>query len=73
MRSTMYITGKSQRFVLQNKAKKETQVSPNANNSPIGKTMIINLGERTQTGFGNKGDVDMLVGVTDIVTGESHV
>ena len=38
--------------------------------------MIINLGERTQTNFGNMqtvNDVDMLVGSTDIVTGASHM
>ena len=35
--------------------------------------MIINLGERTQTNFVNEGSVDMLVGVTDMVTGASRV
>ena len=37
--------------------------------------MIINLGERTQTNFGNRmeEDVNMVVGVTDIATGASHV
>ena len=73
LRSTMYITGRSQRFALN--ASKNRAGRPGGH-SPIGNTMIINLGDRTQTNFGNSrlaNDIDMLVGVTDIVTGASHV
>ena len=78
LRSTMYITGKSQRFAIKQGQKKTSankSISPNQKSTNIGKTMIINLGERTQTNFGNRmeEDVNMVVGVTDIVTGASHV
>lgn len=81
LRSTMYITGKNQRFAIK-QGHKKTSVTKSNNKSPsprnnpnIGKTMIINLGERTQTNFGNRidEDINMVVGVTDIATGASHV
>lgn len=60
LRSTIYISGKSQKFALgggQGKPKGGHQLmadgqprgSPSSIRSPISKTMIINLGERTQT------------------------
>ena len=71
LHSTMYVTGKSQKFAL----KKNTQQSGNSPRANKKTTMVINLGERTLTNFNKKPekDVDMVVGVTDIVTGASKV
>ena len=80
MRSTMYITGKSQKFkIATGKNSKNSNYPVNAS---ISKTMIINLGDRTVTSnFGNAvnaeihndGTVEMLVGETDVQTGISHI
>ena len=85
MRSTMYITGKSQKFKIA--TGKNSKNSNQPVNASISKTMIINLGDRTVTNkfdfgnannFGNAeihqdGTVEMVVGETDVVTGISHV
>ena len=61
MRSTMYITGKGQKFAL------------GTNRSGAPKTLIINLGEQTQIGFSPTHDHDMLIGVTEITTGATKI
>jgi len=47
MRSTMYITGKSQKFALNANRATRNNAKLSDSHSPIGKTMIINLGDRT--------------------------
>lgn len=88
LRSTIYISGKSQKFALggkhaQSNARVEgARASPSSIRSPIKKTMIINLGERTQTSNFPSGQVlngteqiggELVVGVTDITTGATHI
>lgn len=74
LRSTMYITGKSQRFPIKASNLRVNQAIPGAP-SPPQQSMVINLGERTESNFGNmingqvSPEVDFLVGVSDIVTG----
>lgn len=77
LRSTMYITGQNKKKYALKNGQQKTKGSPSKKANPsIGGTMIINLGDRTQTNFANsrpEEDQNMVVGVTDIATGQSHV
>ena len=74
----MYITGKSQRFPIKASNLRVNQAIPGAP-SPPQQSMVINLGERTESNFGNMingqpgPEVDFLVGVSDIVTGAYRI
>jgi len=73
MHSTMYITGKSQRFKLNTLRLPGVKgTSPQGQNSPLAKAVVINLGERTANNFTSK-ETDMLVGGTDLETGTSKM